>query len=164
MKTNHKLALAVLAGVSIGAAGAEVIHAQQVKTPPAYVIAEVDVADPTTMQKYAEKVPETLAPFSYHYLVRGGKTRALEGEAPKRIVVIAFDSAENARGWYDSPAYEAIKPIRQSAAKRRLWKAQTLRPLDPAHPATGPVNSHLTAHLPAGIVMPWRMSGIAGTT
>ncbi len=57
MKTNLKLALAVLAGVSIGAAGARTIHAQQVKAPPAYVIAEVDVTDPATMQKYGENVP-----------------------------------------------------------------------------------------------------------
>jgi uncharacterized protein (DUF1330 family) len=128
MKTNHKLALAVLAGVSIGVAGAMAIHAQQVKTPPAYVIAEVDVTDPTTLQKYAEKVPETLAPFNSHYLVRGGKTQALEGEAPKRIVVIAFDSAEKARGWYDSPAYEAIKPIRQSSAKSRIFIVEGVAP------------------------------------
>jgi len=52
--------------------------------------------DAATFQKYAEKVPGTLAPFNGHYLVRGGKTQALEGEAPKRIVVIAFDSAEEA--------------------------------------------------------------------
>jgi hypothetical protein len=39
MKTNCKLALAVLAGVLISIAGARLIHAQQVKTPPAYVIA-----------------------------------------------------------------------------------------------------------------------------
>ena len=128
MRTNHKLALAVLAGVSIGVAGVKAIHAQQVKTPPAYVIAEVDVTDPTTLQKYAEKVPETLAPFNSHYLVRGGKTQALEGEAPKRIVVIAFDSAEKARGWYDSPAYEAIKPIRQSSAKSRIFIVEGVAP------------------------------------
>ena len=128
MRTNHKLALAVLAGVSIGVAGVKAIHAQQVKTPPAYVIAEVDVTDPTTFQKYAEKVPETLAPFNSHHLVRGGKTQALEGEAPKRIVVIAFDSAEKARGWYDSPAYEAIKPIRQSAAKSRIFIVEGIAP------------------------------------
>jgi uncharacterized protein (DUF1330 family) len=121
MKTNHKLALAVLAGVAIGVAGDRAIHALQVRTPHAYVIAEVDVTDPTTMQKYAAKVPETLAPFNHHYLVSGGKTQALEGEPPKRIVVIAFDSAEKARGWYDSPAYTAIKPIRQSAAKGRIF-------------------------------------------
>ena len=96
MKTNHKLALAVLAGVTIDVASAMAIHAQQVNAPPAYVIAEVDVVDAATFQKYAEKVPGTLAPFNGHYLVRGGKTQALEGEAPKRIVVIAFDSAEEA--------------------------------------------------------------------
>ena len=43
MKTHLKLALAVLAGVSIGVAGAAAIHAQQAKkTPPGYVIAEVE--------------------------------------------------------------------------------------------------------------------------
>ena len=128
MRTNHKLALALLAGVSIGVAGAEAIHAQQVKTPPAYVIGEVEVTDPAAMQKYAEKVPETLAPFNHQYLVRGGKTQALEGEAPKHIVEIAFDSAEKAREWYDSPAYAAIKPIRQSAAKTRLFIVEGITP------------------------------------
>jgi hypothetical protein len=49
MKTNYKLALAVLAGVLLGVAGAEVIHAQQVKTPPAYLIADVDVTDAATL-------------------------------------------------------------------------------------------------------------------
>ena len=62
MKTNLKLALAVVAGVLIGVAGAgRAIHAQQPKAPPAYVIAELEVTDPTTLSKYAEKVPETLA-------------------------------------------------------------------------------------------------------
>ena len=128
MNTNHKLAVAVLAGASIGVAGGEGIHAQQPKTPPAYVVAEVEVTDPTNMQKYAAKVPETLAPFNGHDLVRGGKTQALEGEPPKRIVVIAFDSAEKAREWYDSPAYAAIKPIRQSSAKTRLFIVEGIAP------------------------------------
>ena len=126
MKTNHKLALAVLAGVAIGVAGAAAIQAQQVKTPPGYVVAEVDITDPTTFQKYAEKVPETLVPFrgSFHYVVRGGKTQALEGQPPKGIVVIAFDSAEKALAWYNSPAYEAIKPIRQGASVSRMFMAE----------------------------------------
>jgi hypothetical protein len=42
MKTNLKLAAAVLAGISIGVAGAMAIQAQQVKTPLGYVIAEVE--------------------------------------------------------------------------------------------------------------------------
>jgi hypothetical protein len=51
MKTKYKLALAVLAGVLIGVAGARAIHAQQVKTPPGCVIAEVEVTDPAALKK-----------------------------------------------------------------------------------------------------------------
>ena len=128
MKTNHKLTLAVLAGVLIGVTSARAIYAQPAKTPPAYVIAEIDVTDPTTLPKYAEKVPETLAPFNHHYVVRGGKTRSLEGETPKGIVIIAFDSVEKAREWYESPAYAAIKPLRLSAATSRLFIAEGVAP------------------------------------
>jgi uncharacterized protein (DUF1330 family) len=128
MSTNHKLALAMLAGFSIGIAGAWAIHAQQVKTLPAYLIGEVEVTDPTAIEKYGEKVPETLAPFNHHYLVRGGKTQSLEGEPPKTIVVIAFDSVDKAREWYQSPAYEAIKPIRQASAKSRIFIAEGVAP------------------------------------
>jgi len=122
MTTNLKLALAVLVGVSIGIAGARAMRAQQASTPPGYVIAEVDVTDPTGIEKYVDRIPETLAPFNHHYVVRSTKIQTLEGDPPKSgVVVIAFDSAEKAREWYDSPAYQAIKPIRQSAAKSRIF-------------------------------------------
>jgi len=130
MNKNGKLALAVLAGISIGAVSVMAIHAQEAKTPPAYLIAETEVTDRTAFQKYAEKVPETLAPFSgsFHYVVRGGKTQVLEGQPPKGIVVIAFDSTEKAFAWYNSPAYEAIKPIRQGASVSRMFMAEGLPP------------------------------------
>jgi uncharacterized protein (DUF1330 family) len=128
MKKTHKLALAILAGISIGVTGAIAIHAQQVRTPPAYVVAELDVADPATYQKYSARVPETLAPFNGHLIVRGGKIQAVEGVAPKRLVVIAFDSAEKARGWYDSPAYRAILPMRLGSAKTRLFIVEGVVP------------------------------------
>lgn len=128
MKTNHKLAFAALTGVAIGVAATTVIYAQQPKVPLGYLISELDVTDPAGYQKYAAQVPGTFAPFNGHYLVRGGKTQSLEGEAPKRIVVIAFDSAEKARAWQDSPAYEAIKPIRQSTAKTRAFIVEGVAP------------------------------------
>jgi uncharacterized protein (DUF1330 family) len=90
MKSNLKLLFAALVGVSIGVGCAMVIHAQQVKVAPGYIIAEVEVTDPATIQTYVAKLPETLAPFNHHYIVRGGKTRSLEGEPPKGIVIIAF--------------------------------------------------------------------------
>lgn len=129
MRTNYKLTLAVLAGVLIGVAGAMAIHAQQVKTRPAFVIAEVEVTDPTTLKKYSETAPQIAASFNGHYVVRGGKIQALEGEPPKGfIVVIGFDNVEKAREWYDSPAYGAIRPFRQSSTKSRIFIAEGVAP------------------------------------
>jgi len=81
MNTKGNVALAVLAGISIGAVSVTAIHAQETKTPPAYLIAETEITDRAAFQKYAEKVPETLAPFSgnFHFIVRGGKTSGSRG-------------------------------------------------------------------------------------
>lgn len=119
---------ATLVGAAIGAVCATVIHAQQTKAPLGYVIAEIDVTDPATYQKYSSQVPATLEPYGGHYLVRGGKTQALEGDAPHRVVVIAFESAEKAKAWEDSPAYSAIRPIRQSSAKSRVFIVEGVTP------------------------------------
>jgi len=129
MKTNHKVALAVLIGVLIGVAGAKTILAQQEKPGPGYIISEVDaISDMTALRKYAEKVPETLAPFNHHFIVRGSEAQALEGEPPKGIVVIAFDSVAKAREWYDSPAYVAIRPLRQNSTKGRMFILEGVAP------------------------------------
>jgi uncharacterized protein (DUF1330 family) len=134
LNTNHKLAVAVLAGVSIGVTAAQAIHAQQAKAPPAYLIAEVEkdstkTADPIAARKYGDEAPKTILAFDGRYVVRGGAVQTLEGDAPKGyIVVIAFDSMEKARSWYNSPAYEAIKPIRQNSTRSRLLLVEGVVP------------------------------------
>ncbi len=121
MKTNYKIILGVLVGMVIGVAGASLIHAQQAKVLPGYVVAEVDVTDPAKFKEYGDKTPGTLAPFNGRYIIRGGKNLSIEGDAPKRFVVVQFDSFEKAKAWEDSPAYEAIKPIRHASAKSRVF-------------------------------------------
>jgi len=130
MKMNHKLVLAVLVGISIGVAGAKTIHAEQEKVPPGYVISEADaIVDMAAVQKYGQGVPETLASFNHHFIIRGGKPQSLDGgDAPKGVVVIAFDSVEKAREWYDSAAYQAIKPLRQSSTKGRMFIVEGVTP------------------------------------
>lgn len=130
VKTNNKLALGVLVGILIGVAGARAIYGQQEKALPGYVISEADaITDIPTVQKYGQGVPETLAPFNHHFIVRGSKPHSLDGgEAPKGVVVIAFDSVEKAREWYDSPAYQAIKPLRQSSTKGRMFIVEAVAP------------------------------------
>ncbi len=128
MTANRKLILAVLVGAVIGVAGETAIHARQMNVSPGYVIAEVEVTDPATFKEYADKTPGTIAQYNGRYVIRGGKTISLEGDAPKRFVVIAFDSVEKAKAWEDSPEYEAIKPIRHKSAKSRVFIAEGLAP------------------------------------
>ena len=121
MKASNKVILALIVGALIGVAGATWMHAAQMKTLPGYVVAEVDVHDPAMFQQYGSKVPGTLAPYGGHYLVRGGKSEAVEGDGPKRFVVIQFDSFEKAKAWEDSPEYGAIKGIRHKSATSRVF-------------------------------------------
>src|SRR5450631_170797 len=130
MRTKYKIAVALVAGISTGYVAAQTIRTQGAKPPPAYIIAEVEAdpakqANPVEAKRYAEEAPKSLAAFQARYLVRGGKVQALEGDAAKGYtILIAFDSVEQARGWYNSPAYEAIKPIRQNTTKSRLLLAE----------------------------------------
>jgi uncharacterized protein (DUF1330 family) len=125
VKSTYKLFIGIVAGILLGAVGNHAIHGQQVKTPPVYLVSEADaITDPTAIKEYGAKVRETLAPFNghYHFVVRGGKTESLDGDAPPQgIVVIAFDSSEQAHAWYNSPAYAAIRAIRLAAVKGRMF-------------------------------------------
>jgi uncharacterized protein (DUF1330 family) len=88
---------------------------------PGYVIAEVDVQDPALFEEYRKLVPATIAQYGGKYLVRGGATDSKEGGwNPKRLVVLEFSSAEQARKWYHSPEYAPALAIRLKAAKAKM--------------------------------------------
>jgi uncharacterized protein (DUF1330 family) len=129
VKANFKAALAMSVGMVIGVGGASAIYGRQAKAAPGYVISEVDaITDLHTLQQYGQKVGETIAPFNPHLLVSGGKIQMLDGEPPKGIVVIEFESAIRAREWYDSPAYQAIKGLRISSTKGRMFVVEGVTP------------------------------------
>src|SRR2546428_6735492 len=86
METKFKLALAGLAGVLIGATSIATLSAQGVsptKAAPGYLIAEVEVIDPEGYKTYQDATRPALAATGGRFLVRGGKTIALDGEPPK---------------------------------------------------------------------------------
>lgn len=88
----------------------------------AYVIALVTVDDPVKYVPYAANAPETIAAFGGKYLVRNGSKHLLEGALPtERLVVLEFASVERAKEWYESEAYQAIRPIRASASSGDLF-------------------------------------------
>lgn len=121
LRTN---AVSLLLG--LGAVGLATLSPHAESRTPAYVIAEIDVTSPEAFRAYAPKVQSSFAPFGGRYLARGGDTQSLAGDAPKRVVILAFDSIEQARAWYDSPGYEALKGLRDRAGKARIFAVQGL--------------------------------------
>jgi uncharacterized protein (DUF1330 family) len=88
---------------------------------PAYVIAEVEVTDAAAFQDYVAKAVPTLGPHKAQFLARS-KARSKEGTAPVgEIVMLRFDSLEEAERWYHSTEYGAAIPLRQRAANTRLF-------------------------------------------
>jgi uncharacterized protein (DUF1330 family) len=87
----------------------------------AYVIAEIDIADPEGYKAYTSIVPATIALYGGRFLVRGGAAEVLEGDwPPLRRVLLEFPSAEAARAWWDSPEYAKPKALRRAASRGRL--------------------------------------------
>lgn len=79
----------------------------------AYAIAylrEVDFGP--EIAEYLERIDETLAPYGGRFIVHGGELTPAEGEWDGAIVIIEFSSQDAVREWYDSPAYQAILPLR----------------------------------------------------
>jgi uncharacterized protein (DUF1330 family) len=121
-KTRYLLPATLVTGLAIGATFTSALRAQS--TPPAYVVAEVAIHDPDAFARdYAPKVAGTLEPYGGRFLT-SGKLTALEGSIPQRFVIIAFDSVEKARAWYDSQDYQQLVPIRQKTSTSTLFIAE----------------------------------------
>lgn len=87
----------------------------------AYLIADVEVHDPTEYQKYSAGIPALIEKHGGEILVRGGKCEALEGDwLPSRLVVFRFPSMDAVRAFYNDPAYQPLIQQRQRSAEANL--------------------------------------------
>ncbi|AKH20009.1 DUF1330 domain-containing protein [Sedimenticola thiotaurini] len=83
----------------------------------AYVIGHITVKDADKWSQYREQVPATLEPWGAELLLRANLARVLDGtHAHTDTVVIRFPDLAAANGWHESAAYQALIPLRQSAA------------------------------------------------
>lgn len=130
MHPSVKLATVALTGMIGGVAGVSAIHtALPAATPHAYIVAQIDVHDATAYKSYAERAAKIVAQYGGHYLVRGGATKSIEGDAPpNRVAIIEFASMEALEKFESSPEYTAVKTIRQHAAASRIFAAEGVAP------------------------------------
>ena len=109
MNSNQKFAIALAAAIVLSAFVGKGSSAQSL--PPTYFVVDFsEITDPEGFKALAAKAtPEILAGFGGKYMVRSQNITAVEGVAPKRLVIIAFDTPEHAKAWAEQPDPRAIR-------------------------------------------------------
>lgn len=93
---------------------------------PAYIIVyrETPVRDEAAIAEYSRRNRENAADFQARFsskpLVVYGRSEAPEGANPDGIVIMEFPTYEDAKGWYESPAYQQALAFRKDAADWRV--------------------------------------------
>ena len=82
----------------------------------AYYLVSLTVRDTTHLSTYRSAVGATLPPFGGSVVLNGRVTEVTVGShRHQAAVVLSFPDVATARAWYDSPAYQAIVPVRDAA-------------------------------------------------
>ncbi|WP_442593132.1 DUF1330 domain-containing protein [Parapusillimonas sp. JC17] len=92
---------------------------------PAYavaIISETRLND--EIRAYLEQIDSTLQPFAGRFIIHGGPYLSLEDEPTADLIVVEFPDLERASRWYDSPAYQAIKPLRTANSVGTVFLVQ----------------------------------------
>ena len=121
MKMNRRFLMTLVCGAALGAAAVTGLKAQ-VKSP---VYAVIDISEMTDVDAYIKAVsaaePKSTIAAGGRFIVRSSKPVALDGVAPNRFVIIAFEDEEKARAWYNSPALTELNAVRMKASKSRSF-------------------------------------------
>jgi uncharacterized protein (DUF1330 family) len=125
MKTGHLIELVLLVALSFGAFALIERHAQHA----VYVVVDIEeVTNPEANAANSNRSPVSAATLLGDYdgvfLARTEHITALDGPAPKRVIIARFNSAQEARAWYDSPEVRKINAIRFNNTKSRLFMVE----------------------------------------
>lgn len=84
----------------------------------AYAIAHLrNVTPGQPIVEYLRRIDATLAPFGGKFRIHGGLADVLEGDWSGDLIMIEFEDRQRARGWYASPAYQQILPLRTGSSQ-----------------------------------------------
>ena len=126
MKTNYKVAIALVAGAAIGGAAIQGLHAQA--KPPVYMIAINEVSD---QERYAkEYVPPAQKSVKDHggEYVAAGPGTPVAGNLPQGpVVILRWASMEALEGWRNSPEFQAALKIGEKYAKFNIVAVNGLK-------------------------------------
>ena len=77
-----------------------------------------ELYDRAALEAYWAAVRPTMAGYSARMLSSYRPFDLIEGDMPiEAIVLVEFEDQDQARAWYSSPAYRAVKPLRAGAGR-----------------------------------------------
>lgn len=86
----------------------------------AYIIVEVDITDAAGYRAYSMLAVPSIQHFGGKILAASDTIETLEGDwHPKRVVILEFESIEQAKRWYHSEEYTPLKEMRFKATNSR---------------------------------------------
>ncbi len=127
MKARYTVALSTLAGVAIGAAAIQTLHAQA--KPPVYMVAINELTNPDGYAK--EYLPKAQAAIKAHggVYVAAGPGTIIDGSFPKgRVVILRWESLDALKKWHESPDYQAALKIGKQYAHYNLVAVDGVQP------------------------------------
>jgi len=85
-----------------------------------YIVANINVRDKEGFEKFKEMALPVINEYGAKILVRTPNAEAREGKKPGVIVVLEFESIDQARKFYESEGYQAAKAVREEACDTDL--------------------------------------------
>jgi uncharacterized protein (DUF1330 family) len=126
MKARYTVALSMLAGIGLGAAAVQGLHAQA--RVPTYYIAEIEVTNlDGYLKEYEPRAQANIKAFGGRILAAGTKVATMDGDPPQsRVTVLVWDSIEGIQTWRDSAEFKEIRAVGQKYAKFRAFTVEGL--------------------------------------
>jgi len=125
------LALGMVACAGLGGLTVDRLHAQA--KPPVYFVGEIDVSNPDGYAKeYLPKAREIIKAHGGRLIAAAGAAGtgspviAVDGEAPKRVVIYMYPSVDAVKAWRNDPAYEQVRKIGEKYATYRTFAVEGL--------------------------------------
>ena len=91
----------------------------------AYFLGNFKVTNAEGFEKYRDLVTKTIRDHGGEYIAVDMNSVAVEGDAEHLSVVLKFPDMEALQGWYDSPEYQEIHPLRTDNSEGTVTFATT---------------------------------------
>jgi len=87
----------------------------------AYVVVDINVHDPIGYEEYKKLAPAAVELYGGKYIACGGRTETLEGDwSPSRLVILQFESMEQAKKWLNSEEYREARAMRNKTTDSQM--------------------------------------------